>query len=362
MDVRYRYALDGTGRPVDAFGLTRAQINPEQTFWCVACTGELIAKLGDIKTKHFAHKSLTSGCAYETYLHQLAKRVFYDEYSRCLESKQPFTLIRTETISCNHYEKKYGYTCVHKQPTPYDMTSFFDKVSLEKHYNGFVADVLLHSSQSGEALLVEFAVTHKCEDQKIKSGNRILEYSLENERDLEPVKTHTLRDSDVRIVLHNFRSQTKTTSLCQGNCEERVNVFVVYDSGKSVIFEHDPQQDLDKRLKGRIRHREIVGKATGGHEEKVQLFRQKVREAHFKKVPLRNCFICRYHGGDGIENAVFCKIHKQSVGSNRAVECDKYLPMRSMAECAARDKQNMEFALKKQLRTLLEPKIQWTTK
>ena len=349
MEIQYRYALDQHDQPIDVFGLERTSVNPGRVFNCVVCGGELIAKLGDIKAKHFAHKSLTSNCAYETYLHQLAKRTFYSEYSKCLENNEPFHLVRTENVTCDHFENKYGYTCARTENKHYDLTKFFDRVALEKHHNGFVADVLLQSSRNGEVVFVEFAVTHKCEDEKIKSGVRIVEYFLEDENNLEPVRTHNFRDSDKRLSLYNFRTQKEKKSLCGGNCAAKLNVFVVYESKKSILLELDPQREVDSQLRGKIRYFEIIGKSSGQKEDQISLFRQKVREAHFKNIPIKNCFLCRYHGGDGVENAVFCKVDRQSVGSNQAVKCEKYRPLRTMAECLAQDKKNEEFVQKKQI-------------
>lgn len=357
MEIQYRYALDQHDQPIDVFGLERSLLDPGCVFRCVACGGELVAKLGDIKAKHFAHKSLTSNCAYESYLHQLAKRTFYAEYSKCLENNKPFHLVRTESVTCNHFEHKHGYTCARTENKHHDLIKYFDRVALEKHHNGFVADVLLQSSKTGEVLFVEFAVTHKCEEEKIRSGLRIVEYSLTDEEQLEPVKSHNLRDSDERITLYNFRTRNERRSVCGGNCAAKINVFVVYESKKSILLELDPHREVDSQVRGKILHLEVLGKSSGEKEEQISLFRQKVREAHFNNVPLKNCFLCRYHGGDGVENAVFCKVDRQSVGSNQAVECEKYRPMRTMSECLAQDKTNEEFVQKKQIGEMIHTLI-----
>jgi hypothetical protein len=83
------------------------------------------------------------------------------------------------------------------------------------------------------------------------------------------------------------------------------------------------------------------------------LYKQQARIAHFNGIPIRNCYVCRYHGGDGVENAVFCKVNKRSVGSNEAVECEKYHPFNSMAECLAQDKRNDDFVRKQSVRRMV---------
>lgn len=349
MEIQYRYALDEHARLIDVFGLERPGVDFGRVFKCMGCGGELIAKLGDIKAKHFSHKSLTSSCAYETYLHQLAKGTFYAEYRKCLENSEPFYLVRTENILCDHFEKEYGYTCARVEERSYDLTQHFDRITLEKHHNGFVADVLLQSSKSGAVLFVEFAVSHKCEEEKLNSGVRIIEYSVENEGHLEAVKAHKWRDSDKRISLHNFRVRNEKKSFCGGNCPGKANVFVVYESKKSILLELAPQIDVKQQIKGKVRYLDVLGKSTGHKDDQVSLYRQQVRNVHFKGVPIKNCFICRYHGSDGVENAVFCKVKKRSVGSNKAVECETYRTFNTMAECIEQDKKNEVYAQKRQI-------------
>lgn len=357
MEIQYRYALDQHDLPVDVFGLERASVDTGYVFRCVVCGRELIAKLGDIKAKHFAHKSLTNNCAHESYLHQLAKKTFYSEYSKCLENNQPFHLVRTESVTCNHFENKHGYTCARTENKYHDLTKYFDRVGLEKHHKGLIADVLFQSSKTGDVLLVEFSATHRCEEQKIGSGLRIVEYSLTDEAQLEPVKVHSLHDSDERITLYNFRTRNEKRSVCGGNCAAKLNVFVVYESKRSILLELDPHREVDSQVRGKVLHLEVIGKSPRKKEAQIPLFRQKVREAHFKNVPLKNCFLCRYHGGDGVENAVFCKVDKRSVGSNHAVECEKYRPMHTMSECFAQDKKNEEFVEKKQIGEMIQTLI-----
>lgn len=357
MEIQYRYALDEHDQPVDVLGLERTTIGFGRVFKCVGCGGELIPKLGDIKAKHFSHKSLTSSCAYETYLHQLSKKTFYSEYRKCLENSEPFYLARDVNVLCDHFENSYGYTCNRIVEQSYDLTKYFDRIALEKHHNGFVADVLLQSSKSGEVLFVEFAVSHKCEEEKLKSGIRIIEYSVDDEAHLEAVKAHKFSDGNGRLSLHNFKVQSEKKSFCAGNCPAKVNVFVVYKSMKSILLELTPQIDVKKQIKGKVGHLVVLGKATRVKDDQISLYRQQVRDVHFNGVSIKNCFLCRYHGGDGVVNAVFCKVEKRSVGSNQAVECGTYQPFKTMAECIEQDKKNEEYVRKMQIREMVRTLI-----
>ena len=89
-NVQYRYALDGKDAPVDIFDLERSLISKDDVFYCISCGNKLIPRLGKIKVKHFAHKTLSTNCSYETYLHKLAKKLFLYEYGKCIKNNEPF--------------------------------------------------------------------------------------------------------------------------------------------------------------------------------------------------------------------------------------------------------------------------------
>jgi hypothetical protein len=99
----------------------------------------------------------------------------------------------------------------------------------------------------------------------------------------------------------------------------------------------------------------VLGKVTDNREYRISLYRQQVRTAYFKGIPIKNCFLCRYHGGDGVENAIFCKIVKQSLPSNEAVECATYRTFNTMEECIEQDKKNEAYSEKKKINYMIRP-------
>jgi hypothetical protein len=57
------------------------------------------------------------------------------------------------------------------------------------------------------------------------------------------------------------------------------------------------------------------------------LYIKLVEEAHEKGVPIRNCYLCKYHGQNRAKNTtepIFCKFFKKTCGSNKAVTCQYY--------------------------------------
>jgi hypothetical protein len=352
MEIQHRYAIDHEEQLIDVHNLDRASVPAGTIFKCVGCGGDQVACLGEINQKHFKHKKSTPSCSDETYLHQLAKKVFFLEYSKCIESKIPFNLIRKENFICDHFENQYGYTCDITQPITYDLTKYFDNIYVEKYHNGFIADILLESDRN-KVLFVEFAVTHRCEEEKLNSGIRILEYSLTEEKDIDPIKSHRIRADDFNISLYNFKSQTIKKSICNGKCSKTVSIFVVTKNQKAIIIEMKASLDIKSQIRGNPIYFEILGLTKCYKRDQTLLFMQKVREAHFKNIPIKNCYICKYHGIDGVDNAVFCKIKKISTPSNYAVDCSKYYPMKSLEECLALDVKNEKSAKKFKHHTMI---------
>lgn len=324
----------------------------------------MLARRGDRNEWHFAHKVVTPHCTDESYLHDLMKRTFYREYQACLESGLSFEIVREEPVVCDHYHSKYGYTCHRTEVQRYNLTQYFDQVFLEKNHKSFYPDVLLQSSKTGEVLFVEIAVTHPCEPEKLASGFRILEYTVSAELQIQPILDHALDTKNKRLVLHNFRAPVTTKSVCHGACPEKVLVFVVFPSKKCRLFEINPALAIEEQINGRKAYVKVLGKGQviehddyaespdeiedveryGDDPDHAKIFRQQVREAYFQKIPIQNCYMCRYHGGGGVDSAVFCKIDKVPCQSNRAAGCVNYKPMQSLKECNAKDKDNDDFA------------------
>ena len=66
-DIKYSYAYDGD------VVVHIDDVSEHGTFYCISCGKEMVAKLGDKKSHHFAHKVNDVSCNSETYLHKLAK-------------------------------------------------------------------------------------------------------------------------------------------------------------------------------------------------------------------------------------------------------------------------------------------------
>lgn len=300
----------------------------------------MVARYCRNKRDHFSHLA-ASACAPEGYWHRLAKLTFAETYRACIESGVPFLLRRRVPKTCDHYSRTYGFTCPRAVPQEIDLTRYFDVVEVEAEHSGFRADVLLRSSNISDVLLVEFAVTHECEEAKISAGDRILEIRIDSEEAARSFAGRAVDDQVHDFTTYNFTNPEPVGDHCAGACERPVAVFRIYSSGKSVLAEKTPQE-LARRHRRGVVHEEIL---PSDERPSPDAFTRRVRGAHFRGVPVRNCFLCRYHGDGGFEAAVFCKIKRTATNSNAAAECDKYTPV-SAAELRQIDRKNAEFAQK----------------
>ena len=143
-----------SGRPFVAVGLrdgllvdiSQAERGLACSCVCVACEEPLVAKKGEVLIHHFAHASgVECGYAAETLIHWLAKDF--------LSSTRALTVPPVYAHPGNIIAP---YTDI-----------LFETISLERPFGEVVPDVTA-TTASGRKLLVEIAVTHKAEQQKIQ--------------------------------------------------------------------------------------------------------------------------------------------------------------------------------------------------
>lgn len=120
---------------------------------CPGCGVDLVARKGDSKEHHFAHRS-SAQCAHalESALHKLAKEVLHE---------------RREILLPEVSATREGRTLV---THPADVHRFDDAV-LEQHLDAIVPDVIVR--KGAHRLLVEMFVTHRCGPEKIELIRRM---------------------------------------------------------------------------------------------------------------------------------------------------------------------------------------------
>lgn len=309
-------------------------------YYCVQCGDELIARKGDVRTHHFAHKNNLT-CSYESYLHKLAKRKFYDAYKECLEQNRPFLLEYRTNRECKTCItiNPFNHTCkLEDEVDFYNLTRMFDQIQIEKKVDQYIADVLLFSSTTDEVVLVEFAVKHKCDASKIQSGYRIIEYHIKEEDDIDDIIKSKIPLFHNRISRYNFRQKTREGDLrTLDNCDKKYRVFYVYKSGKAFLKTQrvkDSVQDYREKV---IIHAEIEPVKESMISDDFY-FLGTVRKASKDGIRILNCFACRlgiWKGKGG--RSFYCSKKQEKIGnSNNASECN-YFDRIEYAECVEDD-------------------------
>lgn len=210
--IQFRFGLSLNGHPVNIKDAVK-----EESYTCVNCGKPLIAKQGAVREWHFAHKTNTSNCSFETYLHKLSKyfiREMFNEKQQLLAIREKLTQICDREHVCPFKKDK---NCFVIEEDHVDLLRYNDCVE-EASIKGFVAD-LLFTSDALDPILIEICVTHPCTEDKIKSGLKIIEIQVESEEDVEKLLEGKFIESK-NVVFYNFPDDSTLSENCQGH-----NVF-----------------------------------------------------------------------------------------------------------------------------------------
>jgi hypothetical protein len=195
VDIKYRYAKNSGGSVIDIDSVDKSS-RRQETYTCLACYGDLNPIQGTQRIWHFRHKSDTDCVnAGETYLHELAKLLFFETFKECRATNTPFRV--KYSVPVNDCTNRAGDgPCTARYHREFDLTQIFDSIEIEKRHNGFVPDLLLRGGD--DVLYVEICVNHGCEREKINAGTAILELVVSTEE----------RDNSHSVRIHNGVSRT----------------------------------------------------------------------------------------------------------------------------------------------------------
>lgn len=348
--VRYQHALDSYGKTVSAKSIAGTETSGVR-FICLGCNNDLVARVnGQQHQPHFAHK-IQVECDGETYLHRLAKQVFFETYQNCLDQETPFQIVLPVDRRCAKYAPLLNKRCnLGTLEKTFDLTNYYREVRIETRDGSFIPDVTLVSQKNpNEKIYVEIAVTHFLSEEKAASSNRIIEIPVESELQVERIRTAKLT-----AKMASFQGFAVTTDrvpdsdcTCDG---ENYYVFTVYQSGKAILrlmtlrslfsdvrkdsekivytniskASDNVEEDLDwdgRRPHGRSDESSWDAEDRGGR------FVREVKLAAERGAAVRNCFLCKYHGTSydlSSSGGIFCKTFKKRCSSNEAASCERY--------------------------------------
>ena len=299
LSQNYSYANNSSG---DLINVSTAQ--RYEKYFCPIC-GELMnPHMGKVRRWHFVHKN-AGNCSYESYLHKLAKIKIREAFL----SSEHFLLSYNAKAFCSLECPFIGFPkCEGEKPVVFDLRRYYDTCEIEATYHQYRADLLLTSSTNPKTppVLIEIMVTHKCTEDKIKDGVRIIEIPIQSEEQIDNIvsncKLTAVRDehynysysNDRNIILYNFNKVESFDPIGSfdeyEDCFSRKNtiVFWLNSQGQFRLFDCHCYE-VGKKLPSNV-HYYITEIATP--------FKEIFQEFSKRGVKIRNCFLCKFSKQD----------------------------------------------------------------
>lgn len=342
----YRYAYGPNNELIDVCNLTKENKSDYAPFNCIGCREELIPHLGQKIKHHFKHKKGCK-CSGETYLHNLAKISFFQNYLNCLNNDTPYNLCIPQKAVCDKHKATLGRNC--ERDIFYDcidLTQYYDQVSLEKKTEqGFIADVLLSSSNNSmDDLLIEIVVTHSCSDEKIRSGHKIVELKISSEEDVLRFSKQIILpvnngfDKNASVQFYNIETLRRRRNICTDDCEVyRMPVYILTLEGQiksALISVEDVAKGFSVEGASLCRvYEPVIETVYGSDEDRKENINAFTREAIARGLNIRACTNCKHHGTSLNEHyAVWCHLKKEGLYSVKAMECLMFDGFRSIRQ------------------------------
>ena len=327
-NIKIKYALNINNELIKISQVDKIK---KEKYYCISCNNELIARKGDIRAHHFSHK-VEVDCNFETYLHKLCKLLFSIKYKECLKNNKSFILTyETQPIctACKQIAPLYKECSEELESKTFDLCNSFDQVNIEKEYSGFIADILLQSTKHKEVIFIEFAVTHLCEKEKIDSKQRIIEFEISSEEDLEWLNREKII-IDLEIgSRYNFKDAYFKNKSSVNVCNKKHNVFILYLNGKGILKSVNTHELINEYKNKEYSQFELID-----DDEKIplgRLFIDMIRKYYMSGNKVNNCYICSSSEKNrriNSEHNIFCKLLKREISnSNSAIECNNFWPI-----------------------------------
>ncbi len=307
----YSYANNSNGKLINVAFAQR-----DEQYFCPICSSQMIPHMGKVRRWHFVHKNVEN-CSYESYLHTLAKIKFREAF---LSSKQFLLSYDAKALCSRSCPFLDSPKCEARKSVEYDLRKYYDTCLIEAPYHKYKADLLLNSSiyPNRQPVLIEIMVTHKCTEDKISDGVRIIEIPIHSEEQIDNIvnnhKIVGIRDEDIsykgtdskQITLYNFN---KTESY------DPADIFKdyedIFDRKDTIVFwlnKHGQFQtfdchcyEVDKKLPKSVHY--FVTSIATPFKEILQGFSQ-------RGVRIRNCFLCKFSKHDYNDQRI-CVLYKK---------------------------------------------------
>ena len=245
-DIKYHYAKNENGEIVDISDVTE-EYRKEHRFFCISCGEEMIAKMGKIKVKHFAHKVDTQNCNSETYLHKLTKLRLKEKFY----SDNPFEVAYWVDIHCSKEKSCIFYkkdVCRKKELRIYDLKKYYDVCEEERREDKFIGDLKITSSTNPNLppILIEVCVTHECTLDKKESGIKIIEVYIRDEDEILILLSNGITESkDDKCKFYGFKRDVD--SHLTNERDNNIWRYSLYKSGLSYVSKNSSCSEYDRK-------------------------------------------------------------------------------------------------------------------
>ena len=224
MSFLQELALDSNGNLIHINKTNKVNC---QKYFCPSCNHEMIAKRGDIRKWHFAHKG--ECCSYNNYLHSVAtillKKWFDDNDKIILKINN--RKICNKSGDCIFHDEN---NCYRQTMSEFDLKKYYTECYPEHKYGKFIADLYCHRDKK-PPIFIEIFVTHECSIEKINSGIRIIEIKINSEHDIFKIINSNTLEQGPSVNFYNFSPRLEYDQTLNVN----VYKYILYSSGKSYI-------------------------------------------------------------------------------------------------------------------------------
>lgn len=210
MELQYPYATDEFNNLIHITSVNKDS-RKNSSYRCPNCGGAMLACLGSKNAHYFRHDDKNRKCGIESYIHKVAKTILINRYNT---PQTVFVIGFSPKRQCKEYNqcKHKDYNC-HLSPEyrEFDLKVHYDlPAQAEVNYNDengvFRPDVILTSSNPNrKPIFIEVYHKHKSSENKVDSGNFIIEIRIKTFEDLKLLEAGVLQESDVVHFL-NFKN------------------------------------------------------------------------------------------------------------------------------------------------------------
>lgn len=320
-EIKYSYCLDENNELVHIDSVTEENRH-SHTYHCLECGQPMIAKIGKVKIKHFAHK-IDTACNGESYLHKLAKRRIRGKFM----SADSFPLTFTRNVPCCKLNSCpcYNEVCCLVKGTKilsdlklYNGHKVYDNCQEEVTVGEFRPDLLLSGPMDDKLgkVFIEIYKTHESEEPKVNSGNKMIETKkIKNEADIDDIINRGFIEGE-NCKTYNFSPRLPSIR----KSDIPITRFVLFESGAVKVLSATEYIVMCDKLSQRVYPqsvRELNLKASGidiwGISEeggKLDSYQTGLVYLNKKGLDIKNCILCKFYKYNEWQNKHVCIRYK----------------------------------------------------